>query len=81
MRESYPLCLLDVLFCDECVLCVEYGYLTALDLASGARHDRQRRSRTGSGSVSTALDTADHVHEIPYDEVRIYECGWMGRRK
>ena len=63
MRGSYPLRLVDLLFCTETVRVVEYGYLTPLDLALGApkRRARSFAERVRDEGVGTAIREAASV--------------------
>ena len=84
MRGIVPLRLVDLLFCPQQLLVVEYGYLTPLDLTIGApsrRADAFIESINSEG-LAAALDAAECVTELAYDDVetlRVYDGGWIGR--
>lgn len=86
MRGSYPLCLLDVLFCERQILLVEYGYLTALSLATD---EAERRAAAfaetlADGGLPAARETAEHERAVAYadlDAVVVYDGGRYGREK
>lgn len=86
MRGSYPLRLVDVLFCTEQAYFVEYDYLTPVDLLFGSPDQRAAAfaSQVVEEGVSTALETAEAVERQPYDAldgVDIYSGGRVGRPK
>ena len=86
MTGRFPLRVLDLLFCPDRVLAVEYDYATPLDLATGSP---QRSADAfvevlASEGVAAALDSARRSREIPYDglaAVRVFDGGWLGREK
>jgi hypothetical protein len=86
MRGSYPLRLVDLLFCTETVRYVEYGYLTPVDLALGSATRRARafaRQVTEEG-VERAIEDAEQVSTQPYDSVDgidVYDGGRFARPK
>ncbi len=86
MRGSYPLRLLDVLFCTERAYFVEYDYLTPVDLLFGSPDRRAAAfaSRVVEEGVPAALETAEQVETQPYDAldgVDIHSGGRVGRPK
>jgi len=86
MRGSYPLRLLDVLFCTERAYFVEYDYLTPVDLLFGSPDQRAAAfaSQVVEEGVPTAIDTAEQVETHPYDaldSVDIHSGGRVGRPK
>lgn len=86
MTGTYPLRLLDLLFCPDRALAVEYDYLTGLALVSGRAADRAAAfaATVREEGVSAALDAAERTREFPYDAletVRVYDGGWLGREK
>ncbi|MEF8828825.1 MAG: hypothetical protein V5A49_07305 [Haloarcula sp.] len=86
MRGSYPLRLLDVLFCTERVYFVEYDYLTPVDLLFGSPDQRAAAfaSQVVEEGVSAALETAEEVETQPYDaldSIDIHSGGRVGRPK
>ena len=86
MRGSYPLRLLDVLFCTERAYFVEYDYLTPVDLVFGSPDRRAATfaSRVVEDGVPAALETAERVETQSYDaldSVDIHSGGRVGRPK
>jgi hypothetical protein len=86
MRGSYPLRLIDVLFCTERAYFVEYDYLTPVDLLFGSPDQRAAAfaSQVVEEGVSAALETAEAVETQPYDaldSVDIHTGGRVGRPK
>ncbi|MFC7076701.1 hypothetical protein [Haloarcula halophila] len=86
MRGTYPLRLLDLLFCTETVRYVEYGYLTPFDIAVGSARRRARAfaDRVTSEGIATAIDDAEAVETHEYGSIEgvdVYEGGWFGRPK
>jgi len=86
MRGSYPLRLLDVLFCTERAYFVEYGYLTPVDLLFGSPDQQAAAfaSQVAEEGVSAAIETAEEVETQPYDaldSVDIHSGGRVGRPK
>jgi hypothetical protein len=84
MSASVPLRLLDMVFCTDRLLFVEYDYLTPLDLAMGtpAREADAFAARLRDEGLGAALDSAETSTELPYDDVdaiRVYDGGWLGR--
>ncbi|MFB6088020.1 MAG: hypothetical protein ABEJ85_05815 [Haloarculaceae archaeon] len=86
MTGTYPLRVLDVLFCPCRALAVEYGYATPVDLLTGG-HRRQAdgfASRLRTDGLAAALESARERRELPYDglaTVRVFDGGWLGREK
>lgn len=86
MRGSYPLRLVDVLFCTEQAYFVEYDYLTPVDLLFGSPDQRAAAfaSQVVEEGVPAALETAEAVERQPYDaldSVDIHSGGRVGRPK
>ncbi|GCF15140.1 hypothetical protein Harman_30750 [Haloarcula mannanilytica] len=86
MRGSYPLRLLDVLFCTERAYFVEYDYLTPVDLVFGSPDQRAAAfaSRVVEEGVPAAIETAEAVETQPYDTldgIDIHSGGRVGRPK
>jgi hypothetical protein len=86
MRGTYPLRLLDLLFCTETVRYVEYGYLTPFDIAIGSAKRRARAfaDRVTSEGITAAIDDAEAVETHGYENVEgvdVYEGGRLGRPK
>lgn len=86
MRGSYPLRLIDVLFCTDRAYFVEYDYLTPVDLLFGSPDQRAAAfaSQVVEEGVPAALETAETVETQPYDaldSVDIYTGGRVGRPK
>jgi len=84
MSASVPLRLLDVVFCTDHLLFVEYAYMTPLDLAMGTPAGEADAFATllRTEGLGVALDTAEAVTGLPYDDVnsiRVYDGGWFGR--
>lgn len=85
MTGTSPHRLLDILFCAERVVAVEYDYLTALDLATGSAEQCAGAfaSIIANEGLSVALDSAERRREIPYEKldiIRIYDGGWDERK-
>ncbi|GAA5433704.1 hypothetical protein Hjap01_03192 [Haloarcula japonica] len=86
MRGSYPLRLVDVLFCTEQAYFVEYDYLTPVDLLFGSPDQRAAAfaSRVVDDGVPAALETAEAIETQSYDtldSVDIHTGGRIGRPK
>jgi hypothetical protein len=86
MRGSYPLRLIDVLFCTERAYFVEYDYLTPVDLLFGSPDHRAAAfaSQVAEEGVPAALETAEQVETQSYDaldSVDIHSGGRIGRPK
>lgn len=86
MRGSYPLRLVDVLFCTERAYFVEYDYLTPVDLVFGSPDQRAAAfaSEVVEEGVPAAIETAEAVEKQSYDaldSVEIHSGGWVGRPK
>jgi hypothetical protein len=86
MRGSYPLRLVDLLFCTETVRYVEYGYLTPVDLAvrSAKRRARAFARRVTEDGVERAIEDAERVSAESYDAVDgidVYDGGRFARPK
>lgn len=84
MSASVPLRLLDVVFCTNRLLFVEYDYLTPLDLAMGtpARKADAFAALLRSEGLEAALDSAESTTELHYgdvDAIRVSDGGWFGR--
>ena len=84
MSAAVPLRLLDVVFCTDHLLFVEYDYLTPLDLAMGtpAREADAFAALLRTEGLDAALDTAEAVTELQYgdvDAICVYDGGWFGR--
>ena len=84
MSAAVPLRLLDVVFCTDHLLFVEYDYLTPLDLAMGtpAREADAFATLLQTEGLGAALDSAEAVTELAYDDVdavHVYDGGWFGR--
>lgn len=86
MRGSYPLRMVDVLFCTERAYFVEYDYLTPVDLLFGSPDQRAAAfaSQVVEEGVPAALETAETVETQPYDaldSVDVHTGGRVGRPK
>ncbi|MDT3435828.1 hypothetical protein [Haloarcula sp. 1CSR25-25] len=86
MRGSYPLRLLDVLFCTERAYFVEYDYLTPVDLLFGSPDQRAAAfaSQVVEEGVPAALEAAEQVETQSYDaldSVDVHSGGRVGRPK
>ncbi|EMA10501.1 MULTISPECIES: hypothetical protein [Haloarcula] len=86
MRGSYPLRLIDVLFCTERAYFVEYDYLTPVDLLFGSPDQRAAAfaSQVVEEGVPAAIETAEQVETQSYDaldSVDIHTGGRIGRPK
>ncbi|SDW86320.1 hypothetical protein SAMN05443574_10856 [Haloarcula vallismortis] len=86
MRGSYPLRLVDVLFCTERAYFVEYDYLTPVDLLFGSPDQRAAAfaSQVVEEGVPAAIETAEQVETQSYDtldSVDIHTGGRVGRPK
>jgi len=84
MSAAVPLRLLDVVFCTDHLLFVEYDYLTPLDLAMGtpAREAEAFAALLRNEGLGAALDSAEAVTELAYgdvDAIYVYDGGWFGR--
>lgn len=86
MAGSYPLRLVDVLFCPAQVVAVEYDYATPIDLATGGV---QRRADEFAATLRTeglaaALASAEDQWVTPYEHlssVTVFDGGSIGREK
>lgn len=86
MTGSYPLRLLDLLFCPERVLVAEYDYLTGIDLVTGGADRRAMAfaETVREDGVEGALATVERQQSIPYEDVErvtVYDGGRFGREK
>src|SRR6056297_1732067 len=86
MRGSYPLRLVDVLFCTERAYFVEYDYLTPVDLLFGSPDQRAAAfaSQVVEEGVPAALEAAEQVETQSYDaldSVDVHSGGRVGRPK
>ncbi|AHB68252.1 hypothetical protein HISP_19540 (plasmid) [Haloarcula hispanica N601] len=86
MRGSYPLRMVDVLFCTERAYFVEYDYLTPVDLLFGSPDQRAAAfaSRVVEEGVHAALETAETVETQSYDtldKIEVHSGGRVGRPK
>ncbi|WP_262175112.1 hypothetical protein [Haloarcula laminariae] len=84
MAAAVPLRLLDVVFRPDHLLFVEYDYPTPLDLATGApaREADAFAALLRTEGLTAALDAADAVTGLPYDDVdavQVYDGGRFGR--
>lgn len=86
MTGRYPLRLVDLLFCPDRVLCVEYDYVTPIDLLIGRvsrRAEAFAATVTGEG-VAAGLETAERVREVTYadlETISLHDGGALGREK
>lgn len=86
MTGSYPLRLVDVLFCPAQVVAVEYDYATPIDLASGGvqrRADEFAATLRNEG-LAAALAAAKDQWVTPYERlagVTVFDGGSFGREK
>jgi len=86
MTGTYPLRVLDVLFCHDRAVAVEYAYATPLDLATGGHRRRADAfaATLDSEGLTAALDSARECREMPYerlDAVHVFDGGLFGRKK
>ncbi|WP_436928475.1 hypothetical protein [Halosimplex halobium] len=86
MTGTYPLRLLDVLFCSERVAAVEYGYATPTDLASGGaeRSADAFAATLQQEGLAAALEAAEDCRTIRYDRLErvvVFDGGAVGREK
>lgn len=86
MTGTYPLRVLDVLFCREHAVIAEYGYATPVDLLTGGhrRHADAFATTLEREGLAAALASARDVRTIPYeglDAVHVFDGGWVGREK
>jgi len=86
MAGSYPLRLVDLLFCTDRVVVVEYDYLTGLDLVTGRADSRAEAFArvVSEDGIEAALDTAEHQRTLAYADVErvvVHDGGRFGREK
>ncbi|MFB6091182.1 MAG: hypothetical protein ABEJ97_09005 [Halobellus sp.] len=86
MTGSYPLRLVDLLFCERRVLVVEYDYLTGFDLATGSADGRAAAfaATLDDDGLAAARAAAEHEYAVDYadvDRVVVYDGGRFGREK
>lgn len=86
MAGSYPLRLIDLLFCTDRVLVAEYDYVTGLDLLTGGADRRATAfaETVRDDGVEGALATTERQEAVPYEDVErvtVHDGGRFGREK